>query len=141
MCCDPEDSWEEVELVLVINATLIDLHDISTKLGSARAVRYDTSELGTACGPDPLYCEPPRTRVLPADANRSVPLKLIAHTTLRCGANPFDFVGERDVVVRRADEVAALLPVSNLARRTGRVCVHSPGTRVAEAGSGGVGVL
>src|SRR3984957_1819036 len=36
MCCNPEDSWEELEPVCVMIATVVDLHDMSISLRSRR---------------------------------------------------------------------------------------------------------
>src|SRR6201996_5086105 len=37
-CCDPEDSWEELEPVVVIRFTVGDLHDMSSNLRSVWSV-------------------------------------------------------------------------------------------------------
>jgi len=50
MWCEPEDSWEELEPVLVINATVINLRDVSINRFRGNR-RYDASEMGTDSQP------------------------------------------------------------------------------------------
>jgi hypothetical protein len=57
MCCNPEDSWEELEPSLVMSATVVNLRDVSINQCSGQSARYDGSKMGSDCSPDPLCYE------------------------------------------------------------------------------------
>jgi hypothetical protein len=57
MCCDPEVSWEEPEPVLVVSATVIDLHDLSINYLFATIGEMGRVGNGDRLQPGALYCE------------------------------------------------------------------------------------